>query len=95
VALEAEKGFIACYQKVSVSCLGKGQQVIVVGIRGQVELRSVVNDDGQIANTIHQSTRERRGEPCANFGIPRRTRNFVQLIGGGQKIELTAAPEVE
>jgi len=37
----------------------------------------------------------RRSEPGANFWVARHTTEFVDLLGGGEEVEGTAAPQRE
>ena len=92
MALQGEEWFVARDEELRMSGLGEGEEIVVVGIGSDVNLREPLDDDGQVAKVVDETSGEGRGETGANFRIPSDACDLVELLNAGDEIEFAGAP---
>ena len=92
VALQREEWFVTCDEELRMPGLGEGKEIVVVGIGGDLNLREFLDDDGQVAKVVHETSGKGRGETGANFRIPGDAGDLVELLKAGDEIEFAGAP---
>ena len=92
VALQGEEWFVTRDEELRMSCLGEGEEIVVVGIGRDLNLREFLDDDGQVAKVVHETSGNGYGETGANFRIPGDAGDLVELLKGGDEIEFAGAP---
>jgi hypothetical protein len=95
MTFQAEQRFVSGDEEISFTGLSEDKQVIVAGIGRAIDLREFLDEDGEVAKPVDQASGERRRQSSPNFGVAGDTRDFVELLGSGEEVELTAAPECE
>lgn len=92
VALQGEERLVASYEELSVPGFGESEQVVVIGIGRDLDLRELFHSDRQVSKAVDEPASKGGREAGADFWITCDTRDFIDLLGGGHEIEVTAAP---
>jgi len=95
MAFQAEQRFVSGDEEIGFTGLSEGKQVIVAWIGRAIDLREFLDEDGEVAQPVDQASGERWRQSSPDFGVAGDTRDFVELLGSGEEVELTAAPECE
>lgn len=83
---------VAADQKVRTTCLSHCQQEVVCGIRRAIDGRQALDYQRELPKIIDEAPNMGRHQACSECWSPNNVRQFDQLLGGRNQIELPQPP---
>ena len=84
--------FIPRHQIIDTARVRERQQVIIIGVFGNIDLWQLFHDDGNITKLVDKTARQNRVKPRPDFRVARDLRQLIKLRRGGNEIEAPLTP---